>query len=177
MCWFFCIHVSYVSCLEPLVFLWRRRVYGGSWQKISPFRRSPTRLSCHFAHFGSQLQKGHQTLTIHSTLYTHHTPHSKPLTFYTTPPTLHTSHPTLHTLQFLQTSHSSLYTPHASLYSQHSTLHIPLLTPHSLYTLHTSVHFTLSTPHFTHCRLVTGEVCTSADSSIPRAQARYPAAH
>ena len=26
-CWFFCIHVS---CLESLVFLWRRRVYGGS---------------------------------------------------------------------------------------------------------------------------------------------------
>ena len=28
-CWFFCIHVS---CLESLVFLWRRRVYGGSWK-------------------------------------------------------------------------------------------------------------------------------------------------
>ena len=26
-CWFFCIHVS---CFESLVFLWRRRVYGGS---------------------------------------------------------------------------------------------------------------------------------------------------
>ena len=28
-CWFFCIHVS---CRESLVFLWRRRVYGGSWK-------------------------------------------------------------------------------------------------------------------------------------------------
>ena len=44
-CWFFCIHVS---CLESLVFLWRRRVYGGSW-KTSPFRMFPSRLSCRFA--------------------------------------------------------------------------------------------------------------------------------
>ena len=33
-CWFFCIHMSR---LESLVFLWRRRVYGGSW-KTCPFR-------------------------------------------------------------------------------------------------------------------------------------------
>ena len=44
-CWFFCIHVS---CLEALVFLWRRRVYGGSW-KTCPFRMFPSRLSCCFA--------------------------------------------------------------------------------------------------------------------------------
>ena len=44
-CWFFCIHVS---CLESLVFLWRRRVYGGSW-KTCPFRMFPSRLSCCFA--------------------------------------------------------------------------------------------------------------------------------
>ena len=31
-CWFFCIHVS---CLESLVFLWRRRVYRGSWKTLS----------------------------------------------------------------------------------------------------------------------------------------------
>ena len=43
-CWFFCIHVS---CLESLVFLWRRRVYGGSWK--TPFRMFPSRLSCRFA--------------------------------------------------------------------------------------------------------------------------------
>ena len=44
-CWFFCIHVS---CRESLVFLWRRRVYGGSC-KTSLFRRFPSRLSCRFA--------------------------------------------------------------------------------------------------------------------------------
>ena len=44
-CWFFCIHVS---CLESLVFLWRRRVYGGSW-KTSPIRMCPSRLPCRFA--------------------------------------------------------------------------------------------------------------------------------
>ena len=44
-CWFWC---SYVSCLESLVFLWRRRVYGGSC-KTSFFRRFPCRLSCRFA--------------------------------------------------------------------------------------------------------------------------------
>ena len=44
-CSFFCIHVF---CLESLVFLWRRRVYGGSC-KTSPFRRFPSRLSCRFA--------------------------------------------------------------------------------------------------------------------------------
>ena len=44
-CWFFCIHVS---CLESLVFLWHRRVYGGSW-KTCPFRMFPSRLSCRFA--------------------------------------------------------------------------------------------------------------------------------
>ena len=44
-CWFFCIHVS---CRESLVFLWCRRVYGGSW-KTSPIRMCPSRLSCRFA--------------------------------------------------------------------------------------------------------------------------------
>ena len=44
-CWFFCIHVS---CLESLVFLWRRRVYGGSW-KTCPIRMCPSKLSCRFA--------------------------------------------------------------------------------------------------------------------------------
>ena len=46
MCVFICcIHVS---CLESLVFLWRRRVYGGSC-KTSPLRRFPSKLSCRFA--------------------------------------------------------------------------------------------------------------------------------
>ena len=44
-CGFFSIHVS---CLESLVFLWRRSVYGGSW-KTSPIRMCPSRLSCRFA--------------------------------------------------------------------------------------------------------------------------------
>ena len=44
-CWFWC---SYVSCLESLVFLWRRRVYGGS-RKTFPSRRFPRKLSCRFA--------------------------------------------------------------------------------------------------------------------------------
>ena len=44
-CCFFCIHVS---CRASLVFLWRRRVYGGS-RKTSPFRMFPRRLSCRFA--------------------------------------------------------------------------------------------------------------------------------
>ena len=44
-CWFFYIHVS---CLESPVFLWRRRVYGGSW-KTCPFQMFPSRLSCCFA--------------------------------------------------------------------------------------------------------------------------------
>ena len=43
-CSFCCAHVSR---LESLVFLWRRRVYGGSC-KTSPFRRFPSRLSCQF---------------------------------------------------------------------------------------------------------------------------------
>ena len=39
-CWFFCIHVS---CRESLVFLWRRRVYEGSW-KTCPFRMFPSKV-------------------------------------------------------------------------------------------------------------------------------------
>ena len=44
-CSCFCTHLS---CLESLVFLWRRRVYGESW-KTSPIRMCPSRLSCRFA--------------------------------------------------------------------------------------------------------------------------------
>ena len=39
---------SHASCLESLVFLWLRRVYGGSC-KTSPFRMCPSRLLCRFA--------------------------------------------------------------------------------------------------------------------------------
>ena len=128
-CCFFCIHVS---CLESLVFLWRRRVYGGSW-KTCPFRMFPSRLSCRFAWQAwlSSLHTPHFTLlTLHSTLHTLHT-------------TLYTFHSRLHTLHFtLHTPHSTLYTPHSTLHTLHSTLH----TLHS--TLHTP-HFTRHTPHFT----------------------------
>jgi len=44
-CSFWCFHVSR---LESLVFLWHRRVYGGSC-KTSPFGMFPSRLSCRFA--------------------------------------------------------------------------------------------------------------------------------
>ena len=40
--------LHHVSCLESLVFLRRRRVYGGSW-KTSPIRMCPSKLSCRFA--------------------------------------------------------------------------------------------------------------------------------
>ena len=43
-CSFCCAHVSR---LESLVFLWHRRVYGGSC-KTSPFRMFPSGLSCQF---------------------------------------------------------------------------------------------------------------------------------
>ena len=43
-CSFCCAHVSR---LESLIFLWCRRIYGGSC-KIYPFRRFPSRLSCQF---------------------------------------------------------------------------------------------------------------------------------
>ena len=83
---FFCAHVYR---LESLVFLWARRVYGGSC-KTSPFQRFPSRLSCRYAwqawHFVT-----FQLYTLHSTLYT---PHS----------TLYTLHNSLHTL----TPHSTL---------------------------------------------------------------------
>ena len=44
----FFLHPRVLSRLESLVFLWRRRVYGGSW-KTSPIRMCPSRLSCRFA--------------------------------------------------------------------------------------------------------------------------------
>ena len=172
-CWFFCIHAS---CLESLVFLWRRRVYGGS----SALHTLHFTLHSTLSTPHSSLYTLHSTLsTPHSTLYTPHstlyTPHS---TLYTHHFTLYTPHFTLYTHHFtLLTPHSTLYTPHSTLYTPHSTLHtlhstlhtphFPLHTPHfTLYTLHTTLytfhstlstlhsslntpHFTLLTPHFT----------------------------
>ena len=140
-CSFFCIHVS---CLESLVFLWRRRVYGGS-RKISPFRSFQA--GCHVV---VRRRRG-TFLTPHSTLYTpHFTLHTLHSTLYTPHSTPHTLHSSLHTPHFtLHTSHSTLYAPHSTLYTPHSTLYTPhftLHTPHSrLYT----PHFTLHTPHST----------------------------
>ena len=80
-CLFFCTHVSR---LESLVFLWRRRVYGGS-------------SALHTLHF--TLHTLHFTLhTLHFALYT---PHSSPETLHST---LHTLHSTLYTF------HSTLQT-------------------------------------------------------------------
>ena len=97
-CSFFCTHVSR---LESLVFLWRRRVYGGS------FALHTLHSTLHNLHF--RLHTPHYTL--HSTLYTLHftllTPHLR----------LYTPHSTLYT------PHSSLYTLHSTLYTLHSTLH------------------------------------------------------
>ena len=139
-CLFFCTHVSR---LESLVFLWRRRVYGGS-------------SALHTLHF--TLQTPHSTIytldstlyTLHSTLYTLHftllTPHLKLYTphstLYTTLYTFHSSRLTLHFT--LHTPHFTLHTPYFTLHTSHSTLST-LHTPH--FTLHTP-HFTLLTPHF-----------------------------
>ena len=136
---------AHVSRLESLVFLWRRRVYGGSC-KLSPSKVSkqvvmpfclagealcdiPTCfIPCHkfFCEAGAIIMRS----------------------------TLYTLHFTLHTL------HSTLYTPHSTLYTPHSTTFCTLHTPHStLYTLHSTLltlhstlhtlHFTLYTPQFT----------------------------
>ena len=175
-CWFFCIHVS---CRESLVFLWRRRVYGGSW-KTCPIRMCPSRLSCRFAwqawHFVTfqpvwwfcQNQRKSPTKC---SFFCTHVSRLESLVFlwrrrvYGGSSALHTLHFTLHTPQFtldstLYTLHSTLYTlhftlltPHLRLYTPHSTLYTTLYTFHSsLHTLHFTLHtlhFILNTPHFT----------------------------
>ena len=159
-CWSCCAHVSR---LESLVFLWRRRVYGGtanlSFLKVS---KQVVMSFCvagqHFVTVQPVLYRVeisfvwlatmHSTLytrhfTLHSTLYTphstHHTPHS----------TLHTPHPT--TIYTLHTPRSSLHTLHSTLHTLHfalHTLHFTLLTPHStLYTPHTYVNGTGAETH------------------------------
>ena len=167
---------AHVSRLESLVFLWRRRVYGGNC-KLSPFRRFPSRLSCRFAwqawHFVifqpalyrvissfvrlAQLCAPHFSLyTLHSSLYT---PHSTLYTFHS-PFTLHTLHSTLHNLHFrLLTPHFTLHTLHFALHTLHSstfhTLHPTLhhTLPRST-TLHHTLHFTHSSLHTLHSTLL-----------------------
>ena len=138
-CSFFCTHVSR---LESLVFLWRRRVYGGSW-KTCPIRMCPSRLSCRFAwqawHFVtfqpvfdnvskiSKLEEvSHEML-----VFLHPRVSSRVFGFPVASPCL---------WEKLRTPHSTLYTPHSTIYNLDSTLY----TLHStLYTLH----FSLLTPH------------------------------
>ena len=116
---FFCTHVSR---LESLVFLWRRRVYGGS-SALHTLDFTPT------------------IYTLDSTLltrdFTLHTLHSTLLTLHSTLDILHSRLYTLHSS--LYTPHFSLYTPHSTLYTFHSTLHTAHFTlhiPHStIYTL------------------------------------------
>ena len=99
----------FLSRLESLVFLWRRRVYGGSWKTL-PFRMFPSRLS----------------YSSHFTLYT---PHSKLYTRHSF--ALFTPHSTLYTLHFpfhdpyvtLRTAHSTLSTPRSTLHTLQSTLY------------------------------------------------------
>ena len=159
----------HVSRLESLIFLWPRRVYGGSYT-ICPFQRFSSRLSSrfawqtwHFVTFQPVLYRVESSLcgwrnnalhTLYSTLYT---PHS---TLHTLHSTLLTSHSTLHTLHFpLHTPHSTLYlrTSHSTIYTLDSSLHttLTLHTPHfTLHTLHSTLytlHSTSYTPHFTFC--------------------------
>ena len=166
-CSFFCTHVSR---LESLVFLWRRRVYGGSSALHS------LHFTLHTLHFAlstphSSLYTLHSTLyTLHSTLhtlhFTLHTPHSRLYTLHSTPHTLHskllTLHSTLHTPHFpLHTPHSTLHTLHSTLYTPHSTLytftlHSTLHTLHfTLYTLHSTLHTPHSTLYTLHSTLST----------------------
>ena len=175
-CWFFCIHVS---CLESLVLLWRRRVYGESC-KTSLFEGFQA--GCHVVLRGRRGTLWHSNLfdnmwkisklarlvsslwfpvaspclwgklrTPHSTLYT---PHS---TIYTLDPTLYTLHSTLYTLHFtLLIPHLKLYTPQSTLYTTLYTLHFPLLTPHStLYTPHSTLYTLHSTLYTLHSTLYT----------------------
>ena len=158
-CSFWCSHVSR---LESLVFLWPRRVYGGSC-KTYPFRRFPSRLPVVLR--GKRGTLWHSNLVDNSTFYTlHFTLHTPHFALHTLHSTLYTLHSTLHTLHFtLRTLHSTFYTLHFTLYTLHPTLYTPrftldtlhsaLYTVHStLHTLHSilyTLHFTLLTPHST----------------------------
>ena len=142
---------THVSRLESLVFLWLRRVYGGSSALHTlHFTLHNLRFRPHTLHF-----------TLHTLHFALYTPHSSPETLHST---LHTLHYTLHFP--LLTPHSTLYTPHSTLYTPHSTLytthsllytpHFPLHTPHStLHTLHSSLHTLHSSLYTLHSSLYT----------------------
>ena len=165
-CSFWCSHVSR---LESLVFLWPRRVSGGSC-KTSPFRRFLSRLSCRFAwqawHFVTfqPVWRVESRFVWQAQYFCDVFPRwvavfvagaalrTCPSSLCMAGAALHTLHSTLHTL----TSHSTLYIPHFTLYTPHSTLYTPhftLYTLHiTLYTPHSTLHtpqFRVYTPHFT----------------------------
>ena len=138
-CWFFCIHVS---CLESLVFLWRRCVYGGSW-KTCPFRMFHA--GCRVVLRGRRGTLWHSNLfdnvwkiskleeVSHEMLvFLHPRVSSRVSGFPVASPCLWGK---------LRTPHSTLYTPHSAIYTLDSTLDLHFI----LYTLH----FTLHTPHTT----------------------------
>ena len=136
----FCIHVF---CLESLVFLWRRRVYGGSC-KTSPFRRFPSRLSCRFAwqawHFVTfqpvlitcRKCQNWRTSRTKCSFFCTHVSRLESLVFLVASPCL-----------WRKLRHS--HTLHSTLHNLHFRLH----TPHIHFTLHT-LHFALYTPHSSH---------------------------
>ena len=172
-CWFFCIHVS---CLESLVCLWRRRVYGGSW-KTPLFRRFPSRLSCRFAwqawHFVTFQAVWQRAESVSGFLDTSPCLWGKlqNISFSKVSKQVVMSFCVAGVALFdIPTLHSTLYTLHSTLYTPHSTLYTPLYTlhtPHStlytlhfkLYTLHSklyilnstlyTLHSSLDTPHST----------------------------
>ena len=150
----FCIHVS---CLESLVFLWRRRVHGGSC-KTFPFQGFSGRLSrrfvwqaWRFVTFQPVLNRVESSFvwlprqcTPHFTLYTSHS------TLYTPHSALRTPHFTLHTPCFtLHTPHFTLYTPHSTFHTLYFTLYTPHLTLHTLHSTLDTVHFTPRILHST----------------------------
>ena len=119
------------SRLEPLVFLWLCRVYGGKLQNLSllkvsnqvvmlfcmasvallhRFKKSNVGAAC--GEDLSCVESGRRNIldTLHFTLHTLH------FTLYTLHFTLYTLHFTLYTLHFtLPTLHSTLYTLHSTL--------------------------------------------------------------
>ena len=143
-----------MSRLESLVFLWPRRVYGGSC-KTFPFRRFSSRLSCPFAWtawrfvtfqpvskvvvcgrrntFASCSQNELQfswPAQHFGRVQRHFAWQALRSTLRTPHSTLHTPPFTLHTPPFtIHTLHSTLYTLHSTLPTLHSTL----------YTLHSTL--------------------------------------
>ena len=152
-----------MSRLESLVFLWRRRVYGGSC-KTYPFRRFPSRLSCRFArqarHFVTfqvskvvvwQVQCSFASFSQDELQFSWQGQHFGDLCRHFAWQAQHFSRVALHSHidSTLHTHPFTLHTPRITFHTLHFTLHIlhfTLYTPH--FKLHT-LNSTLYTPHFT----------------------------